>query len=92
MFWLVRKLFFLGILALLVWVILNLEYQGRPVKKHVSELVKTPLVQEITRQVRGAVASYLKKDVKESGPAMEELGETERRELEKLLKEEAEGK
>lgn len=89
MFWLLRRLFSLAVLVALVWVILQLDYQGRPVKDRVSEVIHSPLVQEVTRQVKGAVLGYLKKDLKESPPAMEKLDEKDRADLEKVLKEQA---
>lgn len=94
MFWVLRKILFLLVLGGLIVVILNLEYQGRPVKDHVKEIVKTPLIQEINRQVKGMVLSYLKKDVKEEDlrgvrRALEDISEEERKDLEKVIEKES---
>ncbi|MBI2083078.1 MAG: hypothetical protein HYT76_05870 [Deltaproteobacteria bacterium] len=88
MFWLLRKLFFLGVLGALFWVILQLDYQGRPVKDHVREFLNAPLIQEIVRQVRGEVDSYLKKRNLPTGPAMENIDEKEKEKLEEVLEKE----
>ncbi len=89
MLWLIRKLLMLAVFAALVWLILQLDYKGRPVKDYANEFLQAPLVREIVRQGKGLAAGYLKKDLKEESPAMEEVGEEERRELEKVLEEES---
>ena len=89
MLWLIRKLVMLAVFAGLLWVILQLDYKGRPVKDYLGEFLQAPLVQEIVRQGRGAVMGYVKKDLKKETPAMEELEESERKELERVLEEES---
>ena len=87
MLWLLKKLLILGVVIGLVILVLNLDYQGVPIKQRIETVLKTPLVQEISRQARGIVVGYLKKDVQELAPAMEEIGEKERKDLERLLEE-----
>ena len=90
MFWLLRKLVTIGVIVGLIWVILQLDYHGRPVKDRLGTLCRTPLVQEIGRRIKGAVGGYLKKDLKgESGPAMEELEPGDREKLKQVIEEES---
>lgn len=87
MFWLFKKLITLGIFVGLILVILQLDYQGKPVREHLRVVWESPLVQEVSRQVRKLASQWGSKT--NSGPPMEELKEKERRELEKLLEQES---
>ncbi len=90
MFWLLKKLVLLALIAGFVMWLLQLEYQGRPVRERAREFLQAPLIQEIVRQAKEAVSGYLKKEIKvPQGPAMEKIEEGERKELEKVLEKEA---
>ena len=89
MFWLIRKLLFVGFLVGVGWFILQLDYHGRPVKERAREFFNAPLIQEIVRQVRGEVAQYLNKEKLPTGPAMENLDEHEKKKLDEVLKKES---
>lgn len=89
MFGIFRKLATLGIIAGLIWTILQLDYKGRPVKDQLREFFRAPLVQEIGRQAKNAVVGYLKKDVQESEPAMEKLEPEDQQKLKEVIEKEA---
>lgn len=90
MFWLMKKLFGLGVMAALVFFALQFQVGGRPVKDYIIDFYRAPLVQEAIRQGTEAVTRYLQKDVGgdsgASGPPLEKIREDEVKELEKLLK------
>jgi hypothetical protein len=88
---LIRFIFTWGIIVGLVWVILQLDFQGKPVKERVSEFIKAPLIQEVVRQAKGVAVGLLTKDLKDE-PAMEKVKNEERALLEKVLEEEAKSK
>jgi hypothetical protein len=92
MFWLLKKIFGIGIAIALVFFALHLQVGGRPAKEYVVDAYRSPLVQEAIRQGKEAVLSYLRKDVAapdDSAPPMEHLDDDERRELEDVLKKES---
>lgn len=93
MMWLLRKIFGLGVLAAVVFVGLQFQVGGRPVKDHLLDFYRSPLVQEAVRQARLAVTSYLQKDVQpsteDSESPMERVSDDEREELEKVIKKQA---
>lgn len=89
MFWLMRKIFGLGVMAALIFFAMQFQVGGRPVKDYLLEFYRAPLVQEAIRQGTNAVTHYLQKDVgseSHSGPALEKIKDDEREELEKVLK------
>ncbi|GEM_PF-3234917 len=97
MFWLIKKVFGIGIFAALVFFALQFQVGGRPIKDYVVRFYQSPLIQEAIRQTTTAVKSYLQKDVTSSkpgdpnvnAPAMDPLPDEDRRELENVLKKEA---
>ncbi|MBI2982153.1 MAG: hypothetical protein HYY44_07680 [Deltaproteobacteria bacterium] len=89
MFWLIRKLIFVGFLVGAGWFILQMDYHGRSVKGRIREFLNAPLIQEIVRQARGEVDRYLNKKKFPTGPAMENLDESERKNLNEVLKKES---
>lgn len=93
MFWLLRKLFGLGVLVALVFFALQFQVAGRPIKSYLTDFYSSPLVREVLRQGTEAVRQYLQKDVSsagaESGPPMDKLSDEEKEELEKVLKKES---
>lgn len=98
MFWLLKKIFGLGVAIAVVFFALHLQVGGRPVKDYLADFYKSPIVQKVlddtVRQGKDAVLSYLKKDVAPSAsdadaPPMEHVEEEERKELEEVLKKES---
>lgn len=87
MFWLLKKLVTLLVIIGVVWFIFQLDYQGKPVSQRVQEFTKAPLVQEVSRQAKELVMKYLYKKKILNGPAMENLTDEEKKELDKVIKE-----
>lgn len=89
MIWLFKKIFGLGVVIAIVFFALHIQVGGRPAKDYLSDFFRSPLVQEAWRQGKGAVLSYLQKDVTpaEDAVPMEQLDDDERKELENILKE-----
>ena len=88
MIWLIEKIFSLGVLAAVVFFAMQFSVGGRPVKDYVMVVYRSPLIREAVRQGVDIIKSYLDKDVgssKSNGPAMENLNDDEKKELEKLL-------
>ncbi|MBI2067325.1 MAG: hypothetical protein HYW02_04040 [Deltaproteobacteria bacterium] len=84
-----RWLFTWGLVAGLLWIILQLEYKGTPVKEHLGQFLKAPLIQEVFRQGKGVVSGWFKKE--ENGPhgeTMDRLRDEDREALEEVLKKE----
>lgn len=84
MFWLLKKLISLALLALLVTFLLNLTYQGRPVRDRVNEFLKAPLVQAVYSFSKEKVLGYLQKDLQIKEP-LDKISDEERKDLDKLL-------
>ena len=87
MFWLLRKIFSLGVLLALLFFVLQFKIGGKAVKDHLLSFYKIPLIQEISRQGKEIVLGYLRKDVG-SGPAMERIEEEEKEELKRVIERE----
>lgn len=88
--WLAKRIFGLGVVSALVFFGLQFQVGGRAVKDYLHDFFRSPIVQEAIRQGKGAVTSYLQKDLQpgdENTPPMDKISEDERRELEKVLKE-----
>ena len=91
MFWLLKKIFGLAVIAALVFFALQAKIGGRPLKEYVVGFYQSPIVQEGLRQAKDAATSYLQKDLQPaSGPAadgvpLDRIHDDERRELEKVL-------
>ena len=92
MFWLLRKLFGIGVFAAVLFFALQFPVGGRPLREYLLDFYRAPIVQEGIRQGRDQVMKYLQKDVgmspEKGGPAMEKLSDQEREELEKVLQKE----
>ncbi len=101
MFWLLKKIFGIAVLAAVVFVGLHFQVGGRPVKDYLIDFYHSALVQEAIRQSRDAIGSYLQKDVQpavtsketpssaqqDDGPApMDKVNDDERQELEKVIR------
>lgn len=89
MIWLIKKIFGLAVLAALVFVALQFQVGGRPLKEYVINFYRSPLVGEAVRQARDAVGSYLRKDVQPQDDAsspMDKVDDDEREELEKVIR------
>lgn len=85
-----KKILGIGVLAAIVFFGLQFQVGGRPVKDYVTDFYRSPLVQEAARQAKDVIVSYLHKDVQSGGegPApMDRISDEERKELEKVLKE-----
>ncbi len=88
MFWIFRKIFGLAVLAAIAFFVMQYSFQGRPIKDYLVDFYSAPLVQEAGRQAKIAVMRYLNQGPKTGGdqPAMDELKDDERAELESILK------
>lgn len=98
MFWLMKKIFGIGVLIALIFLALHFQVGGRTVKDYLLDFFRTPIVQEAIRQGKEAVTGYLQKDVaappSDAGPNMEmdKVSDEDRKELEKVLEKEVRGK
>lgn len=89
MFWLLRKIFGLIILAVLVFFALQFQVGGRPLKDYAEKIYHSEMFQGALGGAIHSVESFLHKDLenkKEDGPAMDNLKDDEMKELEKVLK------
>ncbi len=90
MIWLIRKIFGLGVFVALIFLALQFQVAGRPVKDYVIEFYQTPLIQEAVRQAQEAFSSRFgaKQDRTsiETTPPLEDLDDKERSDLDHLLK------
>lgn len=91
MFWLMKKIFSLGVLVAIVFFVFQYKIGGKTVKDYAVEFYDSPIFQEAVRQGNTALREYLAKKEsgqpqKEDAPAMDPLSEEERAELEKVLK------
>lgn len=68
MFWLLKKLLSLALLALAVMFLLNLNFQGKPVRQRIEDFIHTPLVQSAYQLGREKVLGYLQKDLQKDLP------------------------
>lgn len=84
MFWLLKKLISLALLALLIMFILNLDYQGKPVRDSLQGFLKAPLVQSLYQSAKWKALGYLQKDLK-TEPLDNKISDEERRKLEELI-------
>ena len=91
MFWLLKKIFGLGVFVAVLFFALQLRVGGRPLKDYLIDFYRAPLVQEAIRQGREVLQKYLHKDVGGGGegPAMEKVSEEEKKELEQVLERES---
>lgn len=94
MFWIIKKVFGIGVFVALVFFALQFQVGGRPLKDYVIRFYQSPLIQEAIRQTTTAVKSYLQKDVTSgkasdvNAPVMDPLPDEDRHELENVLKKE----
>lgn len=90
MFWLLKKIFGIAVVAGLIFAALQIRVGGRPLQDYVVGLYRSPIVQEGLRQAKEAVTSYLQKDLQPGGEGegspMDRISDDEREELEKVLK------
>lgn len=49
MFWLIRKIFWMGVLVAVIYYGMNYQIDGKPVKQYVSEFFDSPLVQSVLK-------------------------------------------
>lgn len=95
MFWLLRKLLFWGVIvALAIW-LLQMPYNGRPLKDYIAEFYHSPLMQEGVRFTKTVTREQLDKFYKKRGQKpleekpMEEIDEEARQDLEKIIEQES---
>jgi hypothetical protein len=100
MFWLLKKIFGLGVTIAVIFFALHFQVGGRPVKDYLADFCRSPLVQSTFqgawRQSKDAVLGYLRKDIAPSdspdskgvkdGAPMDQVDDDERKELEDVLK------
>ena len=89
MFWLLRKIFGLVVLAALVFFAVQFQVGGKPLKDYLLKIYHSDLSQKIFGEVQHSVEAFLHKDVEDKGadgPAMDDVHEDEMKDLEKVLK------
>lgn len=93
MFWLLKKIFGLGITIAVIFFALHLQIGGRQVKDYVTDFYHSSLFQDAWVKSKDAVLGYLQKDVSPSSPKegspMDQVDDEERKELEDVLKKES---
>ena len=93
MFWLLKKIFGLGITIAVIFFALHLQVGGRQVKDYVTDFYHSSLFQDAWVKSKDAVLGYLQKDVSPSSPKegspMDQVDDEERKELEDVLKKES---
>ena len=88
----IRRLFSLIFIVLAIFFVSHLEYRGRPVHQYFRDFLNQPVIQKTLEKVKTLVMAYLEKDVgdQSNGKSLQHITEDDRRELEKLLKQELE--
>ena len=84
MFWLLKKLISLALLALLILFLLNLDYHGKPVRDSRQGFLKAPLVQSLYQSAKIKALGYLQKDL-QTEPLDNKISDEERQKLDELL-------
>lgn len=51
MFWLIRKIFHIGILLAFAYLVIHIQVGGIPIRDHIKNLFESPLLKEGTRQI-----------------------------------------
>ncbi len=59
MFWLIRKIFSLAVLAALVFVLMQVEVKGHPLKDYVVALYETPVVQSVVDAAKNTLLGFV---------------------------------
>jgi hypothetical protein len=90
-FWLLKKIFGLGVTIAVIFFALHLQVGGRQVKDYVADFYHSSLFQDAWVKSKDAVLGYLQKDVAPSkeGSPMDQVDDDERKELEDVLKKES---
>ncbi len=89
MFWLLRKIFGIIVLAALIFFALQFQIGGRPLKDYVEKIYHSEMFQKAVGGTIHSIESFLHKDLEDKkvdGPAMDDVKEDEMKELEKVLK------
>jgi uncharacterized protein YpuA (DUF1002 family) len=86
MFWLIKKIVFWGIfIGVVIWV-LNMPYNGRPLKTYLTEFYESPIVKEGIRFTKTIAKDQLDKFYKDHGEEpMETLSNQDRKELDAII-------
>lgn len=61
MFWLLRKIFWIGVLIAIIYYGSNYQIDGKPVKQYVQEFIDSPLVQSIFKAGKEEVEEFWNK-------------------------------
>ena len=94
MFWLLKKIFGLGVVIAIIFFALHLQVGGRQVKDYVVDFYHSSVFQHVWQDAwessKNAVLGFLQKDVAPSdskaGSPMDQVNDDERKELEDVLK------
>ena len=88
MFWLMKKIFGIGVTIAVIFFALHFQVGGRQVKDYVADFYHSALFQDAWKSSRDAVLGYLRKAVAPSNDAapMDQVNDDERKELEDVLK------
>ena len=97
MFWLIRKIFSLGIIIAIVFLLMHFQVGGRPMSDYAQALYHSQPVQEALASAKNTLLGYLgnldKPNVEVDKPASEKMDpiemdpikDDERKELEKVI-------
>ena len=69
MFWLIRKIFWIGVLVAIVYYGSNYQLDGKPVKQYVREFFDSPLVQSAIKAGKEEIQDFLNHPSSSSEPA-----------------------
>ena len=75
MFWLIRKIFWIGVLVAIVYYGSNYQLDGKPVKQYVREFFDSPLVQSAIKAGKEEIQDFLSSDVVSNGKVLRGLAE-----------------
>lgn len=94
MFWLIRKIFGLGVLVAIVFFALQYHIGNRTVKDYVSEFFQSSLVQGKIHEASESVKSFFQKEGNKGqvGAPTDDIPPEDEAELKKVLKKESKSK
>ena len=70
MFWLIRKIFWIGVLVAIVYYGANYQVDGKPVKQYVSEFFDSPLVQSALKAGKEEIQQLMDQKSSNSEPSI----------------------
>lgn len=97
MVWMIKRLFWIGVLVAVVYYGANYKIERKPIKQYVSEFYHAPLIQAAIKTGKEVVVEFLeekvgdkKEEKKEEGAVVQDqISEQDRQQLESILKKEA---